>query len=465
MAFNTGNFSSGLMSQTSLGYTSPSFTDSNTTYQPKTESIYMESVFMESERLEQRWPTFHLYNKLVHAIGGMKDKIIRVPTAIGTPRIGSLTQGVQQTYRTGSGTHGDTAPVPSYTSYAETIHQTKDGVQFATPFTEMPHAGIVQKEAYTNFMLPGPLQQPTWGEAEITAGDVVGANVYLDGDDVQFMKEPNKILRQFAQNGLEALHFKKNFDVTAAILAAGVITSTPGAYGNNEILGTNNQSSGGTGYGRLDLLTPASITGAFAGAYKATPTTDGVQLQHDGTAMTGTRRIQGRNVPTLITGAGVGTAGGAGPITDDELQNLQQFRLQNFRTKQKFEFIVDPLQGLPQIKRIPQVRDHVQNAKALDYNQESDYDLQQTTPYGFNVCACPSLLPLNTSTPKYVGFFAPTSGDKPVRAIVNEEPNVREIKLPFEDPRRPNLLLRFSQQIGVGVIQPDCIAAVYYNAS
>jgi hypothetical protein len=463
MPFLVGNYSNGYPSKEVMSYANRSFTDADTTYAPRAESIYAQSQFLEAERLSQVFPEYWLYKSLVSTMPGDKStKVIRVPTAIGTPRIQKLTQGHKNIYRTGSGADGDTAPVPTWDSAVQTIYQTKVGNEYSTPFTGMEHIGIIGKDAYTTLMLPGAMQSPTWGEAEIVAGDVVGANVYFPGDSAQWMDSPAKILSEFAQNGIQALEFYRNTGVLFAILASGVITTTAGAYGGNESLGKNNQISGGAGYTEISLFNPASISGAFAGLYKATPTTNGIQLNAAGSAMTGTRRIAGKNVPTSIVGAGVGTTGANGPITNDELRNLATFRQGRFGSKDKYAFFVDPVVGLNQIKSIPEVRAMALNNKALDYNQENDWGIGAVTPHGFDVRTCPSLLPMNG---RYTGLFIPTAGKKPVRSILTESPNTREISLPFSDPKRPNYCYRFSMQEGFGVLEPGKIAVVYYQAT
>jgi hypothetical protein len=462
MPFLVGNYSNGYTSKENMGYANRSFTDADTTYAPRAESIYAQSQFLEAERLSQVFPEFWLYSSLVSSMGGDKGtKVIRIPTAIGTPRIQKLTQGHKNIYRTGSGTDGDTAPVLTWDSAVQSVFQTKVGNEYSTPFSDMGHIGVIQKDAYTTLMLPGAMQSPTWGEAEIVAGDVVGANVYFPGDSAQWINDPAKILSEFAQNGIQALEFYRNTSVLFAILASGVITTTQGAYGGNESIGKNNQTNGGDGYQEISLFNPASISGAFAsGLYKATPTLDGVQLNATGGAMTGTRRIQGRNVPTNVVGAGVGSNGANGPITNDELRNLATFRQSRFGTKDNYVFFVDPTIGLNQIKSIPEVRAMQLNRNALDYNKQYDWNIGAITPHGFDVKSCPSLLPMNG---RYVGIFAPTAGKKPIRSILTEAPNTREISLPYSDPKRPNYCYRFSMQEGFGVLEPSKLAVVYYQ--
>ena len=100
------------------------------------------------------------------------------------------------------------------------------------------------------------------------------------------------------------------------------------------------------------------------------------------------------------------------------------------------------------------------NRNALDYNKQYDWNIGAITPHGFDVKSCPSLLPMNN---RYVGIFAPTAGKKPIRSILTEAPNTREITLPYSDPKRPNYCYRFSMQEGFGVLEPSKLAVVYYQ--
>jgi hypothetical protein len=447
-----------------MAYNGFSYTDTATTLRPRTYSIYAQQRQQQEEWLQQRWPKFSLYDALVKKVGDAKSQSVHGYTPVGAPAIQNLSQGLSTVYRTGSGDDGNVAPVPTYAAMAESLVQTKVGNVFSTPVAQHSYFQTA-KNAFTQFLLPGSLQQPRWGEFFVERGTQRGANLFLDGDSVQFMDNPMQILKDFAKQGEEALLFDKNLKVYFAALAAGVNTEVVGNYGDREALGINNQTNGTTdGYQMIDLFTPASIPGAYAGLYKTTAQTDGVQLNATGGAMAGTRRILGNNVPTKIIGAGNGALG-LGRLTDSEMQMLKRFRNKRNRSQDSYVLFVDPIDGIEQLQNIPEVRNMSLNSKALDYNQQHDRDLGQVTPYGFSIKTCPSIIPMGANS-QYSAIFAPMSGGQPpMRSIVNEEINTREIPVPFRDDKRPNMLLRISSQIGVGVAEPGELAIIHYKAA
>jgi len=463
-AFNIGPFTNPFLSTQPMAHNGFSYTDVSTTVRPRAFSIYASQRQQQEEWLQQRWPKFSLYDALVSKVGDAKTQSYHGWTPVGAPAIQNLSQGFSTVYRTGSGDDGDTAPVVTFDKMAQSIVQTKVGNVFSTPIPQHPYFQVA-KPAHTQFLLPGTLQMPRWGEFMIQRGGQRGANLFLDGDSVQFMENPMQILKDFAKQGEEALMFDKNLKVYFAALAAGVNTETVGNYGDREALGINNQTNGTTdGYQMIDLFTPASISGAYAGLYKTTAQTNGVQLNATGGAMTGTRRILGNNVPTKIIGAGNGVLG-LGVLTDSEMQALKRFRNQRNRSGDSFVLYVDPIEGIEQLQNIPEVRNMSLNTKALDYNQQHDRNLGQVTPYGFEIMSCPSIIPMGANN-QFTAILAPKSGGKPpLRSIVNEEINTREIELPFRDDKRPNMLLRISSQIGVGCAEPGELAIVHYKAA
>lgn len=458
---NIGNYSPGFVSREVMGYANRNFTDAGSTFAPRVESIYAQTRLLEEERLSLTFPKFSLYNLLVSPISGKGEKVVRVPTAVGVPRIHPIYNTIKNVYRTGSGTDGDTAPAFSIDTGTTQFWQTKAGAEFTTPFASMDYIGTA-KPAFTAFALEGALQTPTFGEAEITAGDLVGCNVFMTAESRRYAKDYMKILQEFSANGKEALEFHRNTAVLFTILSSGVITSTAGNYGGNESLGRNNQTSGGDGYETISLFTPASITGAYAGLYKATAQLDGIQRAAAGGAMSGTRRIMGRNVPTLVGGAGTGVNGANGPITNDELENLAMYRNRNWRTNLPHTLVVDPFHGIRQIAAIPEVKSRLLNDKALDYNKETDTGIQMVTPHGIMVKSCPSILPMGANS-RYTGIFAPNGGKKPVRSLLEEAPHIFNLDLPnYNGPNNQHAAMRIQYREGFGVVQPDLIALLQY---
>jgi hypothetical protein len=437
------------------------YTDAATTLRPRRESIYARERMEQEEWLERYFPTFHVFNKFVQKVGDKKTKVRRGYTPIGTPALQKLSQGIATRYRTGTGTNGDVAPVMQHNVMAESVIQTKVDNVFGTPTTEHDFVRTINAPGFTNFMLPGALQQPRWGEWQIESGPQVGANLFIDGDSEQFMDNPRQVLDRFAQNGSHSLQFYMNNLVSAAVRAAGVNTEVVGAYGDNEILAMSNQNAGGDGYLPPDIFNPASISGAGAGLYKMTAQADGLQRNPTGGAMTGTRRIEGRNVPTRIIGSSIGNGGGV--ITNSEFKKLSRFRHQNNMSDKKWTLVVDSVEGIAQIQDIPQIKDRIYNPKGVDYNTNNDNKVM-STPDGIEILGCPSIIPMGANN-LYTAMFIPEMGkDSCIRAIVNEEPNTREIKIPYEDPLRKNICLRMSCQLGVGVVDPSRIAVFNYGS-
>lgn len=460
--FNIGNYTPGFIAyQGQMNHNGFEYTDQATSFRGRRESIYAANKGHELEWLKLRLPKYGLYDAVVQEVGDAKTRMMKGKTPVGVPAIHPISQGMNTVYRTGTGTDGDTAPVVGHNTAVEQVIQTKVGNVFQTPFpTTHPFMQTSNKVAYTQFMLPGVLQTPTVGEYQIQSGQQVGCNLFLAGDDVQFMDNPRQYLDYFAENGMNSLEFHKNFEVHRAAHASGVITVTPGDYGNDEILGQNNQVVGGDGYAAPSLFNPASISGAYAGAFKETAQRDGMQRNALGNAMTGTQRIRGRNVPTKILGAGTGI-NGTGQLTKNELMLLRNFRNMNEMSDEKFTLFVDSQVGISQIQNIPELQDTVFNTKAQDFNTQQDRKVT-STPYGIDIMACSSFVPMG-ATNTYRALFVATGGkEKPFKAIVNEKANIREIDLPMKDPERPNILLRLSQQIGVGLVDPSKVAVVPY---